>query len=137
MSGISFLNFLKQYRPKRPITATSSPPASRFVDANEMQIEAIGKKLRSRIDEVAGQLLVLPVYLLFTKIDLGRGVLRVLRRPAQERSFEVLGRRSAPCFRRTSQATSSAPSSTCSSSSSTPVGSGARAWSSAVRSGRG
>ncbi|MBK8941918.1 MAG: type VI secretion system membrane subunit TssM [Polyangiaceae bacterium] len=72
---ISFLNFLKKYRPKRPINGVIiAISISELIDANEMQIEAIGKKLRSRIDEVAGQLhLVLPVYLLFTKIDLVAG----------------------------------------------------------------
>ncbi|NUP11763.1 MAG: type VI secretion system membrane subunit TssM [Polyangiaceae bacterium] len=72
---VSFLNFLKKYRPKRPINGVIiAISISELIDANEMQIEAIAKKLRSRIDEVAGQLhLVLPVYLLFTKVDLIAG----------------------------------------------------------------
>ncbi len=72
---ISFLNFLKKYRPKRPINGVIiAISISELIDANEMQIEATGKKLRARIDEVAAQLhMVLPVYLLFTKVDLIAG----------------------------------------------------------------
>jgi type VI secretion system protein ImpL len=45
-----------------------------LIDANEQQLEATGKKLRARIDEVMTQLrMVVPVYVLFTKCDLIAG----------------------------------------------------------------
>jgi len=72
---ISFLTFLRRYRPKRPINGIIiALSISELIDASEMQIEAVGQKLRARIDEVATQLhMVLPVYLLFTKVDLIAG----------------------------------------------------------------
>jgi len=72
---ISFLQFLKKYRVRRPINGIIiAMSISELLDANEGQIESTGKKLRARIDEVMTQLhMVVPVYLLFTKIDLISG----------------------------------------------------------------
>ena len=72
---ISFLQFLKKYRTNRPINGIIiAISISEILDANEQQIEGVGKKLRARIDEVMTQLhMVVPVYLLFTKIDLIAG----------------------------------------------------------------
>jgi type VI secretion system protein ImpL len=72
---LSFLQFLKKYRPNRPINGVIiAISINELVDANEQQIEAIGKKLRARIDEVMTQThMVVPVYVLFTKIDLVAG----------------------------------------------------------------
>ncbi len=72
---ISFLQFLKKYRVRRPINGIIiAISISELLDANEGQIEGTGKKLRARIDEVMTQLhMVVPVYLLFTKIDLISG----------------------------------------------------------------
>ncbi|MFO0550872.1 MAG: type VI secretion system membrane subunit TssM [Polyangiaceae bacterium] len=72
---ISFLQFLRKYRPNRPINGVIvAISISELLDANEQQIEATGKKLRARMDEVMTQLqMVVPVYLLFTKIDLIAG----------------------------------------------------------------
>jgi len=72
---ISFLQFLLRYRNKRPINGIIiAISISEVLDANEQQVEAIGKKLRARIDEVMTQLkMTVPVYMLFTKIDLISG----------------------------------------------------------------
>jgi type VI secretion system protein ImpL len=72
---ISFLQFLVKYRQKRPINGIIiAISISEVLDANEQQVEAIGKKLRARTDEVMTQLkMVVPVYILFTKIDLIAG----------------------------------------------------------------
>ncbi len=72
---LSFLQFLRKYRSKRPINGIIiAISISELLDANEQQIEATGKKLRARIDEVMTQLqMQVPVYLLFTKIDLIAG----------------------------------------------------------------
>ncbi len=72
---LSFLQFLKKYRPRRPINGIIiAISISELLDAGEQQIEATGKKLRARIDEVMTQLqMQVPVYLLFTKVDLIAG----------------------------------------------------------------
>lgn len=72
---ISFLQFLLKYRQKKPINGIIiALSINELLDANEQQIESIGKKLRARVDEVITQLhMVVPVYVLFTKIDLISG----------------------------------------------------------------
>ncbi len=72
---IAFLNMLKKYRSRQPINGVLvAISITDLVDANEQQIEATGKKLRARIDEVMTQLqMVIPVYVLFTKCDLIAG----------------------------------------------------------------
>ena len=72
---ISFLQFLLKYRQKKPINGIIvAISVNELLDANEQQIESTGKKIRARIDEVITQLhMVVPVYMLFTKIDLVAG----------------------------------------------------------------
>jgi type VI secretion system protein ImpL len=72
---LAFLSMLRRYRPRRPINGVLvAISIAELIDANEQQIEAIGKKLRARIDEVMTQLhMVVPVYMLFTKCDLVAG----------------------------------------------------------------
>ncbi len=72
---ISFLQMLKRYRSRKPINGVLvAINVAELIDASEQQIEASGKKLRARIDEVMTQLqMVVPVYLLFTKCDLIAG----------------------------------------------------------------
>jgi type VI secretion system protein ImpL len=72
---IAFLQMLKRYRTRRPINGILiAISITDVIDANEQQIEAMGKKLRARVDEVMTQLhMVVPVYLLFTKVDLVAG----------------------------------------------------------------
>lgn len=72
---LSFLDMLRKHRSQKPlnglIVAVSVPD---IIDANEMQIESMGKKLRARIDEVMTKLgMILPVYVLVTKCDLVAG----------------------------------------------------------------
>ncbi len=72
---LAFLQMLKRYRTKRPINGVLvAISVADLIDANEQQIESYGKKIRSRIDEVMTQLqMVIPVYVLFTKVDLIAG----------------------------------------------------------------
>ena len=72
---LAFLQMLRRYRAKRPINGVLvAISVADVIDANEQQVEALGKKLRARIDEVMTQLqMVVPVYVLFTKIDLISG----------------------------------------------------------------
>jgi type VI secretion system protein ImpL len=72
---ISFLGMLRKFRSRRPINGILvAISIGELVDANEQQIEATGKKIRARIDEVMTELhMVVPVYLLFTKVDLVAG----------------------------------------------------------------
>ncbi|HZO12014.1 MAG TPA: type VI secretion system membrane subunit TssM, partial [Polyangiaceae bacterium] len=72
---LAFLDLLRKYRSNKPlnglIVAVAMPD---IIDANEAQLEAMGKKLRARIDEVMTRLrMVLPVYFLITKCDLIAG----------------------------------------------------------------
>ena len=72
---LAFLAMLKRYRTKRPINGVLvAISVADLIDANEQQIESYGKKIRSRVDEVMTQLqMVIPVYVLFTKVDLIAG----------------------------------------------------------------
>jgi type VI secretion system protein ImpL len=72
---IAFLSMLKKYRSRRPINGVLvAINIAELIDANEQQLDATGKKLRARIDEVMTQLhMVVPVYVLFTKCDLIAG----------------------------------------------------------------
>ncbi|MFS8070705.1 MAG: type VI secretion system membrane subunit TssM, partial [Byssovorax sp.] len=72
---IAFLQMLRRYRTKRPINGVLvAISVADLIDAIEQQLEATGKKLRARIDEVMTQLqMVVPVYVLFTKVDLIAG----------------------------------------------------------------
>jgi type VI secretion system protein ImpL len=68
---IAFLRMLLKYRTRRPLNGILvAVSVDELIEAEEQQIEAMGKKLRARIDEVMTELhMVLPVYLLFTKCD--------------------------------------------------------------------
>jgi len=72
---LAFLQMLKRYRSRRPINGVLvAISVADLIDANEQQIESYGKKIRGRIDEVMTQLqMVVPVYVLFTKVDLIAG----------------------------------------------------------------
>src|SRR4051812_28505819 len=72
---IAFLGMLRKFRSRRPINGVLvAISVAELIDANEQQIEATGKKLRARVDEVMTQLhMVVPVYVLFTKCDLIAG----------------------------------------------------------------
>jgi type VI secretion system protein ImpL len=72
---LAFLQMLKRYRSRRPINGVlMAISVADLIDANEQQIESYGKKIRGRIDEVMTQLqMVVPVYVLFTKVDLIAG----------------------------------------------------------------
>ncbi len=72
---LAFLDMLRKYRSEKPlnglIVAISVPD---IIDANDTQLESMGKKLRARIDEVMTKLgMVLPVYVIITKCDLIAG----------------------------------------------------------------
>jgi type VI secretion system protein ImpL len=72
---LAFLQMLKRYRSRRPINGVLvAISVADLIDANDQQIESYGKKIRGRIDEVMTQLqMVVPVYVLFTKVDLIAG----------------------------------------------------------------
>ena len=72
---IAFLQMLRKYRSRQPLNGILvAISVADLIDANEQQIEAMGKKVRARVDEVMTQLhMRLPVYVLFTKCDLIAG----------------------------------------------------------------
>jgi len=72
---LSFLEMLRKHRGQKPLNGLIvAVSVLDVIDANEMQLEAMGKKLRARIDEVMTKLgMVLPVYVIVTKCDLVAG----------------------------------------------------------------
>ncbi len=72
---ITFLEQLNTYRPEKPINGIIvAVSVNELLDANEESIQATGAKVRARIDEMQDTLkMTLPVYVLFTKIDLVSG----------------------------------------------------------------
>jgi len=72
---MAFLEQLLKYRPEKPVNGViCAVSISELVDATEEQVESIAKKVRARIDEMQSTLkMVLPVYVMFTKVDLVSG----------------------------------------------------------------
>ncbi len=72
---LSFLDMLRKHRTSKPLNGLIiAVSITDVVDASEVQLEAMGKKLRARIDEVMTRLrMTLPVYFLITKCDLVAG----------------------------------------------------------------
>ena len=71
----AFLDTLKKYRPAKPINGVLVAIAvNDLMEISEDQIDAIAKRLRSRIDEVTVRLnMLVPIYVMFTKVDLVAG----------------------------------------------------------------
>ncbi len=72
---LSFLDLLRKHRTSKPLNGLIvAVSITDVVDATEVELEAMGKKLRARIDEVMTRLrMTLPVYFLVTKCDLVAG----------------------------------------------------------------
>ncbi len=72
---LAFLGFLRKYRPKKPINGVLvAVSVTEIMNAKEEEIEALGRRLRTRVDEVMTRLqMVVPVYVVFTKMDLVAG----------------------------------------------------------------
>jgi type VI secretion system protein ImpL len=74
---LSFLGLLKRYRPRKPLNGLiAAISVGDVVNAREDDVEALAQRMRARLDEVQTQLRVsIPVYVLFTKVDLVEGFL--------------------------------------------------------------
>ena len=72
---VAFLEQLKKYRSDKPVNGVLvAVSANDLIDQTEEQIQETGKKVRARIDEMQDILqMTLPVYMLFTKMDLVAG----------------------------------------------------------------
>ena len=72
---LAFLGFLRKYRPKKPVNGVLvAISVTEIMNAKEEEIEALGRRLRTRVDEVMTRLqMVVPVYVVFTKMDLVAG----------------------------------------------------------------
>ncbi|NUQ75782.1 MAG: type VI secretion system membrane subunit TssM [Polyangiaceae bacterium] len=72
---MAFLEQLLKYRPEKPLNGVVvAVSISELLDATDDNIQQMGKKLRSRIDEMQSTLhMALPVYVMFTKADLISG----------------------------------------------------------------
>jgi type VI secretion system protein ImpL len=71
----AFLDTLKRYRSAKPINGVLvAISVTDLAEAREDQVDAIAKRLRARIDEIATRLqMLVPVYVMFTKVDLVAG----------------------------------------------------------------
>jgi type VI secretion system protein ImpL len=71
----AFLDTLKRYRSAKPINGVLvAISVTDLAEAREDQVDAIAKRLRARIDEIATRLqMLVPVYVMFTKVDLIAG----------------------------------------------------------------
>ncbi|MCC6558965.1 MAG: type VI secretion system membrane subunit TssM [Polyangiaceae bacterium] len=72
---MAFLEQLLKYREEKPINGVIvCVSISELLDATDDQIEQTAKKVRARIDEMQQTLhMILPVYVMFTKVDLVAG----------------------------------------------------------------
>jgi type VI secretion system protein ImpL len=72
---IAFLEQLHKYREEKPLNGVIvAISVSELLDATDDQIESVASKVRARIDEMQSTLkMVLPVYVVFTKVDLIAG----------------------------------------------------------------
>ena len=72
---MAFLDELAKSRPEKPLNGVIvTVSVSELLDATDDQIHDTAQKVRERIDEMAASLHeILPVYLLFTKVDLVAG----------------------------------------------------------------
>ncbi len=70
-----FLDTLKSYRAHKPLNGVLvAVSVSELIDASDEDIQQMGARIRDRIDEMQERLkMVMPVYVLFTKIDLVAG----------------------------------------------------------------
>jgi type VI secretion system protein ImpL len=71
----AFLDLLKRYRKARPVNGVIvAVSITDLADARDDGVSAIAKRLRGRVDEIMSRLdMVVPVYLMFTKVDLVDG----------------------------------------------------------------
>ena len=71
----AFLGMLRKHRPEKPINGLLVAIAvSDLMEASEDQVLNYARKLRARVDEIMTRLdMVLPVYVIFTKVDLVGG----------------------------------------------------------------
>jgi type VI secretion system protein ImpL len=72
---LSFLDTVRKFRSERPLDGLIvALSAEELVSKSELELEETAKTLRARADELMGRLeMVLPIYVMFTKIDLVGG----------------------------------------------------------------
>jgi type VI secretion system protein ImpL len=72
---LGFLGLLRKFRPAKPLNGLLvAISVQDLMEGSEEQIAIYAQKLRSRIDEIMTRLdMVLPVYVVFTKVDLVAG----------------------------------------------------------------
>src|ERR1700733_9306386 len=77
--GTAFLDTLKRYRSAKPINGVLvAISVTDLAEAREDQVDAIAKRLRARIDEIATRLqMLVPVYVMFTKVALVAGLVEM------------------------------------------------------------
>src|SRR3984885_6198586 len=75
----AFLDTLKRYRSAKPINGVLvAISVTDLAEAREDQVDAIAKRLRARIDEIATRLqMLVPVYVMFTKVALVAGLVEM------------------------------------------------------------
>jgi type VI secretion system protein ImpL len=90
---LSFLQMVKQHRPRRPINGIIvGVPVGDVAGAGEEEIVALARRLRERIDEVMGRLqMVVPVYMMFTKCDLVPGFVEIFGNLRKTERGQIMG----------------------------------------------
>jgi type VI secretion system protein ImpL len=90
---LSFLDLLKQARPKRPINGILlAVSVADLALANEQEINTMATKIRARIDEVTKHLeMSVPIYVLFTKCDLLPGFVEMYSEMGKTERHQIWG----------------------------------------------
>jgi type VI secretion system protein ImpL len=89
----AFLDMLKKYRAKKPVNGVLvAVSVADVIGGTEEQLETLGKALRARIDEVMTRLaMIVPVYVVFTKIDLVAGFIETFEDLKKSERGQVWG----------------------------------------------
>lgn len=90
---LTFLEMLRRARPRRPLNGVIvAVSVADLLAAKERELDALGERVRERVDEVLSTLgLVLPIYLLLTKCDLLPGFVDSFEALDREERSQVFG----------------------------------------------
>lgn len=90
---LSFLGLLKRFRSQKPINGVLvALSVTDLIDARDDEIADIARRLRTRVDELMSRLeMIVPVYLMFTKVDLIGGFVETFGDMRKSERDQILG----------------------------------------------
>ena len=90
---MSFLDLIKKFRPRKPLNGIiAAVSLDQLGGAHEEEVNALGRRMRERIDEVQNRLqMSVPVYVLFTKADLIPGFVETFSDLSKQERGQVWG----------------------------------------------